>query len=482
MPSKRELEALRAAEDEVIARHLALNSLKEWIRYREAGIVPARHHELIIDELEKVESGKTKKLMLLCPPGSAKSTYTSVEFPAWWMGRNQDKSVIAASHTYDLAERFGRRCRNIVGSDKARLVFGVKLAEDSQAAGKWETERGGEYFAAGVGGTITGRRADLGLIDDPVASRDDAFSERSRERAWQWYLNDFLTRLKPGAAQILIMTRWHEADLGGRILDREADEWRVVKLPMLATGDDDPLGRREGELLWPEWFTMEMVAAAQKDVVSWNALYQQNPVPEDGEFFRKDWFIEYDKADLPSTLYIYGASDYAVTEGKGDFTEHGIFGVDWSGDIWVLDWWHGQTASDVWIDRKCDLILKHKPIVWFGEAGPIRRAIEPALKRRMEERRAYCMIEWLPSIQKKDVRARPIQAVASMGKVKVPKDKQWMARIMGQLMQFPAGRRDDAVDVFSLIGRGLEFVQNAPRKREKRGFGDTMPAAASWMG
>src|SRR3972149_3799319 len=173
------------------------------------------------------------------------------------------------------------------------------------------------------------------------------------------------------------MTRWHEDDLGGRILAREGSEWRVVKLPMLAV-DDDPLGRKHGELLWPEWFTMQMVEDAQKDAVSWNALYQQNPVPEDGDFFHKDWYIEYEPEHLPTTLYVNGASDYAVTEGKGDFTEHGIFGVDWSGDIWLLDWWSGQTSSDVGMEKKCDLILKHRPMTWFGEAGPIRRAIEPA--------------------------------------------------------------------------------------------------------
>ena len=182
------------------------------------------------------------------PPGSAKSTYTSIVFPAWYLGRHPQGSVIAASHTEELAERFGRRVRNIVASEAHRNVFGVGVAVDRKSVGEWETEAGGEYYAAGVGGSITGRRADLGIIADPVRGREDADSERARETAWQWYINDFLPRLKPGASQIVIMTRWHEDDLGGQLLEREASKWRIVELPMEAL-PGDPLGRKPGRTL-----------------------------------------------------------------------------------------------------------------------------------------------------------------------------------------------------------------------------------------
>ena len=221
MPVKLSAKQLRELEDELLARIAARNSISSWISYRDVGIVPALHHELIIRELEAVERGEVTRLMLALPPGSAKSTYTSVEFPPWFIGRNPKSSVIAASHTLDLAERFGRKARNIVASRDFKNVFDFTISEDSQAAGKWETTTGAEYFAVGVGGSVTGRRADLGIIDDPVKGREDADSERSRETVWQWYLNDFLTRLKPGARQVLIMTRWHEDDLAGRLLDRE---------------------------------------------------------------------------------------------------------------------------------------------------------------------------------------------------------------------------------------------------------------------
>jgi predicted phage terminase large subunit-like protein len=267
----------------------------------------------------------------------------------------------------------------------------------------------------------------------------------------------------PNAAQIVIQTRWHMDDLSGRILEREAGQWTVIKLPMLA-GENDPLHRQVGERLWPEWFTDGMVATAMQDVRAWNALYQQDPAPEQGEYFKREYFNGYDAH--PELLHFYGASDYAVSEGQGDFTEHGIFGLDFNGGVYLIDWWRGQTASDVWIERQCDLINQYQPLIWFGESGPIRKSIEPFLKRRMTERGALCRLEWLPSIHDKVVRARPFQARAAMGNVYVPNHSPWVPDLMSQLMRFPAGKYDDGVDVCSLIGRGLEHARPpvAPKK------------------
>ena len=280
------------AAAEILARRRAKDSLEAWIAYRGAPYKPALHHKLLIAELEAISSGANDRLMICMPPGSAKSSYTSVEFIPWYLGVHPNRSVIGASHTQELAERFSRRARNIVSDEKFRLVFDCGLSEDSGAAGRWDTDRGGEYYAAGVGGSITGRRADLGIIDDPVKSREDADSERSRDKAWEWYVNDFLTRLKPKAGVVLVMTRWHEDDLGGRILERERDRWKVVSLPMEAMERDDPLGRELGGRLWPEWYTDEMVSLAKQDTRSWWALYQQRPTSDEGDFFKRDWFID----------------------------------------------------------------------------------------------------------------------------------------------------------------------------------------------
>ena len=172
----------------------------------------------------------------------------------------------------------------------------------------------------------------------------------------------------------------------------------------------------------------------------------------------------------------YAASDYAVTDGDGDFTEHGVIGIDQNMNIYVIDWWYGKTTSDVWIDAKCDLIIKHSPNVWFGESGVIRRSIEPFLMRRLQERHAYCNIEWLSSVSDKTSRARAIQARASMGKVFFPKHAEWKDHVMTQLLRFPAGKHDDAVDVLSLFGRGLEYINAATKPKETRHSGQI-----SWM-
>lgn len=456
----------------------AKTSLRSFIEYLDLGYTFPAHIQLLIAELEALARGDTRCLAIFMPPGSAKSTYASVLFPPWYMGTHPGQMVIGISNTQDLADRFSKRVRSIVGSPEYERIFdGDGLSAETTAAGNWETALGGEYFAAGMGAAIAGRRGDLGIIDDPVKSRAEADSDRIKQAQWDWYTNDFYPRLKPGAKQILIQTRWAEDDLGGRILERDGDKWRVIKLPMLAV-PQDPLGRAVGEMLWPEWFRPEMIETAQRDVRAWNALYQQDPIPDEGTYFKRENFSDYDA--LPEGLHIYGASDYATIEGGGDFTEHGIIGIDPSGNPYVIDWWAGQKSSDVWIEKQCDMIREHQPLIWFGEGGPIRRAIEPFLQRRMSERNAPCRLEWLPAIGDKELRARAIQAVAYTKTIAFPRRAPWKADLIRQLIQFPAGKRDDGVDVMSLFGRAMESII-APRvKRKPRVLNETV--AEGWMG
>jgi len=441
----------------MLQRRAIRASFTEWCGH--CGFTPAAHQRLLGGKLEAVARGEIPRLAVFMPPGSAKSTYGSVLFPPWLLQRRRGWNVLAASHTTELAEKWGRRIRNLI-ADNAR-VLDLELSADSTAAGRWALTTKSEYYAAGVGTGIAGFRANLGIIDDPIRSRQDADSDLLRDRVWDWYINDFRTRLVPGAAEVLIQTRWHEDDLAGRALQHQ--DWHVVSLPALAIADD-PLGRRPGEPLWSDddygYGAQLIELATSTPSRTWNALYQQNPIPDDGTFFKSEWLGEYDKA--PAHLYVYGASDFAVTEGDGDYTEHGVFGVDHQGNIYALDWWRGQASADVWIERLCDQIVKHKPMCWFGESGPIRRAVEPFLMRRMQERQAYCRVEWLPSIHDKPTRARPFQALASMGKFWSPKPApEWAVELRRQMLTFPAGKFDDGVDVLSLIGRGLEFIGNA---------------------
>ena len=455
-----------AAAKELLARRQARASTEAYLAYLQLGFAPAAHHRLLLSGLEEVERGECSRLMVCMPPGSGKSFYTSVIFPSWYLGRNPARSIIAASHTQELAESFGRRVRNIYATPEHRNVFGVGIAADSGAAGRWETERSGQYFAVGIGGSVTGRRADLGLIDDPTRGREDADSDRVRARIWAWYTDDFKPRLKPGAAQVLITTRWSEDDLAGRLLERERDSWKVLELPMEAL-PNDPLGRQVGDRLWPEWFTQQMVEDAKLDVRAWNALFQQQPAAETGDYFQLDWFANTYK-DLPKEAVKYGSGDYAVSEGKGDYTELGIFAIDAQSNVYVVDWFRGQTTSDKWIEAQCDMIIKHSPACWFGESGPIKRAVEPYLLKRMNERRAFVRLEWLPSVAEKTARCRPFQALASMGKIYLPEQASWKADLVGQLTRFPAGKFDDAVDVCSLIGRGIELMP-VPKIQTGRG-------------
>ncbi len=246
--------------------------------------VPAFHHYRLIAELEQIATGETQRLLLLLPPGSAKSTYASILFPAWWFTQHPGSSVIAASHTADLAKHFGRQVRELVNEHGSRL--GYTLSADNRSAGRWSTSGGGEYFAAGIRGPITGRRADLAIIDDPIKSHAEADSAVFRELVWNWYRSDLTTRLKPGGRIVLIMTRWHEDDLGGRLLDRHGAQWRTLRLPALAEAED-PLDRPEGAPLWPEWESAEALEHKRLTVGErvWSAMYQQTPRPPEGALF-----------------------------------------------------------------------------------------------------------------------------------------------------------------------------------------------------
>lgn len=413
------------------------------------------------------------RLLVLCPPQHGKSTVASRRFPAYALGNDPTLDVISASATADLAEEFGRDVRNCISDPAFRLMFeGTELAADSAAKGRWNTSQGGGYYAVGVGGTLFGRGAQIGLIDDPFPTWERAQSELERRRVWDWYTGTFYNRIRPGGAIVVIQHRMHEDDLVGRLLDSQTtgDKWEVVNLP--ADPDNPP---------WPERYNREALLRlkANMDARQWSALYMQDPTPDDGEYFKREWFAEY--TEVPKELHVYGASDYAVTDGGGDYTEHGVFGVDFNRNVYVLDWWRGQTTSDVWIERKCDLILQHKPLCWFGESGPIRRSIEPFLMRRMTDRGAMCRIEWLASIADKPTRARAFQALASMGKVHWPKTAPWKDDVVSQLLRFPAGKLDDGVDVCSLIGRGLEFVRSPKAKRKEERAERHQPMAQGWM-
>lgn len=396
--------------------------------------------------------------MILAPPGSAKSTYVSQLFPAWFLARHPRAAIIAGSHTAELAERFGRRVRNLVAEHHATLGYG--LSPDNAAAGRWETSAGGEYFAVGVGGAVSGRRADLMIIDDPVRGRAEADSPLISQRTWDWWQADALTRLKPGGRVVLVQTRWAEDDLGGRLeeeMNTGGKHWEILRLPMLAEAGD-ALGREPGELLWSDWYTADMLAQAQRDARTWSALYQQRPVPETGDYFRRDWLRPVATLPPRSSLRLFMGSDYAVTADGGDFTVHVVLGIDSDDRLYVCDVWRGQTASDLWVEAWCDLVLMWHPMGAAEELGQIKSGIGPWLEQRARVRKAYCAREAFPTRGDKSVRAQSIRGRAALNGLYIPADAPWRAAFEAELLSFPAGKHDDQVDALGLVGQLIDMM------------------------
>ncbi len=356
--------------------------------------------------------------------------------------------VISASATAQLAEEFGRDTRNCIASSEYHALFPeTELAEDSQAKGRWNTKQGGGYYAVGMGGALMGRGGELGIIDDPFATWEDAQSQLSRDKAWDWYTGTFYNRIRPGGSIVLIQHRMHEDDLAGRLIERQkadGDRWEIVELPALV--DDPP---------WPERYDRDALERIRRntDPRKWSALYLQNPTPDDGTFFLREWFELFDPTKLKGG-HAYTTGDFAVTDGGGDFTEIGTH--RYLGDTLYLccDGWFGQTSADQWIERLIDQFAAHKPLCFFGESGPIRRSIEPFLTRRMRERGKFCRLEWLVRGHDKPTMARALQAMASAGKVKIA-DTEYGHHVLTQLLQFPAGLRDDAADMAALMGMAI---------------------------
>jgi len=451
-------EAKRA---EAAQRKRAQLSLTEFVRYTKPDYEFAAHHAQIIEGLEAVERGDCPRLMIEAPPRHGKSELVSRRFPSWFIGRNPKLEIMSASYNQDLADDFGRAVRNIVASPDYRNVFDdVTLSQDSRAANRWGTNHGGGYAAVGVEGSATGRGFRVGVIDDPFKDRADADSERKRDNVWSWYTSVFLTRQAPGASIIVCNTRWHEDDLTGRILEKAkktGEHWETIKLPAI---------NEYGQALWPERYPCEFLETMRATLTprEWLSLYQQTPTAEEGTQFKK-WYFEQRWNHRPQSMNVYMFGDFAVTPEAGDFTEFGVFGVDETDRILVLDWWHGQTASDVWIERLLDMAAHWNPIRFVGESGVIRRSIEPILERRMLERRQFVSLEWLPSIADKGPRARAFEALSANRRVWFP-ETEWAARVVDQLLRFPAGTHDDAVDVCSLAGRYINQMWQAQKPKE----------------
>lgn len=429
------------------------------------GRAPAAHHLLIIETVEKLLRGEIPKrnVILLMPPGSAKSTYTSVLLPSWFLNPEQypNDLMLACSYSYTLIEGFGKQARDIV--DLEHKVLGINVSRTSAAAGDWRTNRGGGYFCAGVNAGIAGHRARLGFIDDYLGTESEADSSVVRENNWRWYWNDFLPRLLPNAWQFIIANRRHEDDLVGRLLADDASNWHVIRIPMEAEDNDDVLGRKRGDRLWPEWFTAEQVRLAKKIPRTWAGLYQQRPAPEEGDYFKRENILTYRIGELPRDLRIYAGSDWALRRGQvNDSTCHLLAGIDSNGRMWILpDWFWGKVDTLQATNEMFRMAKEHKPITWWHGRENITGSIAPFMYQKMVDENVFIPIEELSESTDKQAKAQSIKARMSAKMVMFPEFHPQWSEALHQLLTFPAGQHDDFVDALAKLGQGLSTMVRA---------------------
>ena len=437
---------------------------------------PVKHHEVIAAALEEVEAGRMPRLIITMPPRHGKSELASRRFPAWFLGKDPYRQLIFSTYNDDFAQDFGRSVRATMRSTEFQQIFpGCKLRTGSQASDKIQTEEGGMLNFVGRGSGLTGRGADLLIIDDPIKDREEADSKNLRDKLWAWFTEAAMTRLMPGGRVVIIMTRWHEDDLIGRLTDpknpcfdaNEAASWKILALPAIAD-EDDAMGRKHGEALWPERFPLPVLEAQRRiNPRGFSALYQGKPTPDDGDYFKRDWLKTYDHpSQLPANLRVYGASDHAVSVAQdADKTCLGCVGIDEDDNIWVLpDLFWRRAATDAVCDGLLDQFRRNKPLLWWAEHGHISKAIGPFLRKRMQEERIYCAIDEVVPAKDKQTRAQAIRGRLAMGKVFFPKFATWWPDAQLEILKFPAARHDDFVDWISHIGMGLALQVPAMAK------------------
>ena len=299
------------------------NDFMSFVKYMWPDFIEGSHHKIMAEKFNKVATGDLKRIVINMAPRHTKSEFASYLLPSWMIGKNPKLKIIQATHTTELAVRFGRKAKNLIDSQEYQKIFQTKLREDSKAAGRWETNEGGEYFAAGVGGSITGRGADLLIIDDPH-SEQDALNTNALERTWEWYTSGPRQRLQPGGIIVVVMTRWNTKDLTGKLINAQkeskADQWEVIEFPAILPNEKP---------LWPEYWKLEELEGVKAGlpIGKWNAQYQQNPTAEEGSIIKREWWQLWDK-DLPPLHHVIQSYDTAfLKKDTADYSAITTWGV-----------------------------------------------------------------------------------------------------------------------------------------------------------
>ncbi len=486
---------------ELAARELCRRRLLPFIQRFRPKYTAGWVHEDICRRIERfveqVERKESPRLLLLCPPRMGKSEIGSRHTPAWVLGKHPDWEIIAASHTSSLSLSFSRYMRDVMRDPAYTSVFpDTVLDASSQSVENWNLTKGGGYMAAGVGTGITGRGCSILLVDDVVKDAEAADSLTIRDNTWEWYLSTAYTRLAPGGGVLGILTWWHDDDWAGRLQQAmqsgDGDQFEIVKYPAINDqGDeyilpDDSIGqfspdgppppegsrltRRMGTAIHPARYTTEMMLKIKRNLIAggqkrvWDALYQQNPVPDEGNYFSKEMFRYYGTAPDRRDLYVYQAWDFAISEGKeSDYTVGTCIGVDHRENVYYLDQRRFRIQDGgVIVDEILDFAQAWNADVLGFEDGQIWKAIEFQFIKRCEERRQYPSHELLKPLTDKMVRANPLRGRMQLGKVYFDKQASYFPDLLKELLHFPAGKHDDCVDSLAWAVR-LTLSRAAPR-------------------
>jgi len=439
--------------------------------------VPSWHHEVIAKKLEAVERGEIKRLMLFLPPRHGKSQLATINFPAWYLGRNPSKEVITASYSGELAQDFGGKTRDLVNSEQYQHIFGIKLRPDEQSRSKWSTEQAGTYTAVGVGGAITGRGANILIIDDPIKNREEADSEVYRDKVWNWYTSTAYTRLEKNGAVILIVTRWHFDDLAGRLLEQMkngGEKWEIIRFPGIAEEDEE--FRKIGEPLWPDKYDFEALNNIKQTIglMEFSALYQQTPLVSELQEFKPNYFRYFEEEELEDVkMNINILIDPAISQ-KDTACNTGIIDVAKKLD---KPFWYVMDDCSARLDplQVIELVFlkvneyRHKyPLAnvrVFIETVAFQQAYMYFFKEEMKKRGEYFNINEVKTRSDKEGRIRGLIPMYKTGVI-LHRPAMKNGPLENELLQFPNGKFIDRADAlsFNQIASQPTVRSSSPRK------------------
>ena len=432
-------------QKQIVSAEEAQDDFMKYTKSVWAEFIEGNHHKIMAQKFNDIANGKIKRLIVNMPPRHTKSEFASYLLPSWLMGRNPKLKIIQATHTGELAVRFGRKVRNLMASnDYARVFPNAKLRADSLAAGRWETDKGGEYFAAGVGGAITGRGADLMIIDDPH-SEQDALSPTAMENAYEWYPSGPRQRLQPGGAIVIVMTRWSEIDLTGKLMKQQArdilaDQWEVIEFPAILP---------DNTAMWGNFWKVEelLKVKASLSVGKWEAQWQQNPTSETSAILKREWWRKWEKKDIPPLSYVMQSYDTAFSKKEtADFSAITTWGVFYPVEgeppnIILCDARRGR-----WDFPELRKIALEECKYWEPECVLIE-AKASGMPLTHELRQMGIPIQnYSPSRgNDKFSRVNSVAPLLESGLVWSP-DTRWAEEVIEECASFPAGEHDDFVD------------------------------------